>query len=324
MKTTARLWAMLGALAVAGGLAGQVHAQRYDERERDRGGWDRGERPSDRGGWDRRGYDGRQGEQDWVLLGEQEVGFRVDRDVIEINHGEEWHRTRSFRTLQFRSAGNDIHMISIRLVYINGYAEDLRVDQVIHEGDALPLSLRGERKYLRRIEMTYRSRPDYRGRAVVQVWGSSRRFGGSPQPSPPPGAAFIPGAPGGSPRDDHRESRRPSWIELGCHQVALIGRDQDTIPVGHQEGRFKAIRLSVRGADVEVRELRVIYADGEPDDLAVRALIRAGEYTRPLDLQGWERAIDRVEMTFRTRLDPLDIVIKQRISAATVCVEGLQ
>jgi hypothetical protein len=71
----------------------------------------------------------------------------------------------------------------------------------------------------------------------------------------------------------------------------------------------------VRGADVEVLDLRVIYANGEPDDIPVRHLIRQGERTRPLDLRGRERAIDRVDMTYRT--------IPNFKGLATVCVEAL-
>jgi hypothetical protein len=48
----------------------------------------------------------------------------------------------------------------------------------------------------------------------------------------------------------------------------------------------------------------------------VRAIIRQGERTGPLDLRGWGRAIDRVEMTYLT--------IPNFKGQATVCVEGLQ
>jgi hypothetical protein len=267
--------ALACALALAGVLAGEAAAQR-----RDRG--------------------------DWVLLGEQRVGFRVDRDVIRINQPEDWFRTRAFRMLQFLAEGNDVHMMSIRLVYLNGYGEDFRVDRLIRQGETLPLDLRGDRSYLRQIEMVYRSRPDFRGEAMIRVYGEPARRGPpGPPPGPPPSAG----------RD---------WVELGCQEVALFGKDRDAIHVGRREGRFSAIRLHVRGADVEMRDLKVIYANGEPDDIPVRHLIRAGERTRPLDLRGRERAIARVEMVYKTALNPADIVIKQRVRTARVCVEGLQ
>jgi len=281
--------ALAGALVLLGAVTSDVAAQRRDRDDDRRGGRDRA---------------------DWVLLGEQTVGFRVDRDVIRIGQSEDWYRDRRFRALHFKAQGNDIHMMSIRLVYMNGFGEDFRVDRLIRQGEDLPIDLRGERSYLRQIEMVYRARPDFRGQAMIQVFGEPSRRGGPP-PMPPPGPP-----PGPSAGRD--------WIELGCQQVSLFGKDRDAIRVGRREGRFKAIRLHVRGADVEMLDLRVIYSNGEPDDIRVRNHIRAGDRTRPLDLKGWERAIDRVEMTYRTALNPVDIVTKQRIGTANVCVEGLQ
>jgi hypothetical protein len=243
--------------------------------------------------------------RDWVPLGQQSVGFRVDRDVINIGQPEEWYRSRSFRALHFLAERNDVHMMSVKLVYLNGFAEEFRIDRLIRQGTEMPIDLRGERSYLKQIEMVYRSRPDFRGEAVIKVFGEPvRRFGGPAGPPPPPD--------------------RADWTELGCQQVNLFGKDRDVIRIGRRDGRFKAIRLFVRGADVEMLDLKVIYAGGQPDDIPVKNLIRAGERTRPLDLQGRERAIDRVEMVYRTVINPAGIIGGQGVRTATVCVEGLQ
>ena len=68
---------------------------------------------------------------------------------------------------------------------------------------------------------------------------------------PPPDPARVPAA---------------NWVELGCQQVSLFGKDRDSVRVGRREGRFKAIRLHARGADVEMLDLKVIYTNGQPDD----------------------------------------------------------
>jgi hypothetical protein len=112
------------------------------------------------------------------------------------------------------------------------------------------------------------------------------------------------------------QAQRGDWVELGCKQVSFLGVDRDTIHVGRREGRFKAIRLLARGNDVEMLDLRVVYANGAPDDVPVRALIRQGTRTRPLDLRGWERSIRQIDMVYAKRLNFRGI--------ATVCVEGLQ
>lgn len=279
MRLRQTMMALAGALALAGAVAPQAEAQGHrfgDQHFRNR---------------------------EWVLLGQQDVGFRVDRDIINIGHGADWYRDRNFRALHFVAHGNDIFMISLRLIYLNGFSEEIRVNQQIRPGQDLPVGLRGERSFLRQVEMVYRARPNYQGRATVAVYGEPA---GRPVPPPPP-----PGRPG-------------AWVELGCQNVSLFGKDRDVIPVGRREGRFKSVRLFVRGADVEIKDIKVVYSNGEPDDVLVRTKIRAGERTRPLDLKGWQRSIDRVEMVYKTAFNPVDIVAKQRISTASVCVEGLQ
>jgi hypothetical protein len=255
-----------------------------------------------RGDRDRDGDRG--GRAEWVLLGEKAVGFRADRDAVVVNHPADWYRDRAFRRLHLIAERSDIHLMSVRLVYMNGYSEDFQVDRLIREGQDQPLDLRGDRKFLQRIEMVYRSRPSFEGRAVMKVYGVPARFGGQGPVLPPIGAG--PG-PGGGGRD---------WEELGCKGVNLFGVDRDSIRVGRREGRFKAIRVHVRGADVNMLDLRVIYTNGAPDDIPVRAVIRQGDRTRPLDLRGRERSIDRVEMVYRT--------IPNFKGLATVCIEGLQ
>jgi hypothetical protein len=111
------------------------------------------------------------------------------------------------------------------------------------------------------------------------------------------------------------QRRDGKWVELGCQQVSFIGKDRDTIKVGRSEGRFKAIKLAARGNDVEMLDLKVIYANGEPDDIPVRSLIRAGRETGALDLKGRDRAIDRIDMVYRSR--------PNFRGQATVCAEGL-
>src|SRR5688572_15400662 len=102
---------------------------------------------------------------------------------------------------------------------------------------------------------------------------------------------------------------------LDASRVSFIGKDRDSIRVGRSEGRFKAIRLEARNNDVEVLDLKVVYSNGAPDDIQVRSNIRAGSRTRPLDLKGRERAIQRIELVYRSRPSFKGL--------ATVCAEGL-
>jgi hypothetical protein len=105
------------------------------------------------------------------------------------------------------------------------------------------------------------------------------------------------------------------WVDLGCREVDLFGADRDTLKVGRREGKFKAIRLEAKGNDVEMLDLKVVYVNGEPDDIQVRSMIKQGTRTRPLDLRGRERAIQQIDMVYRK---PLNFRGKARI-----CVEAL-
>jgi hypothetical protein len=278
------LSALAAALVLMGTLAADAIAQR-----RDRDG-DRRDRAGDR--------------SEWVLLGERRVSFKAERDVIDLKQAEDWWRDRGFKRLHLIAERSDIHLMSLRLVYMNGFSEDFNVDRLIREGQDQPIDLRGERKYLQRIEFTYRSRRSFEGRAVMKVYGvPARRFGPGPGVLPPIGQGPGPG--GG--RD---------WVELGCKRVSLFGVDRDTIEVGRREGRFKAIRLHVRGADIQLLDLTVIYAKGSADTLPIRSTLREGDRTRALDLKGWERSIDRIEMSY--------VTIPNFKGQARVCAEGLQ
>ena len=104
-----------------------------------------------------------------------------------------------------------------------------------------------------------------------------------------------------------------AWEQLGCRKVGFLV-DKDVIHVGRSEGKFRSIRLQVSGNKVHMMDLKVIYANGAPDDIPVREEIRAGGQTRALDLKGERRAIKDIEMVYRSQ--------PNFKGEATVCVEG--
>jgi hypothetical protein len=111
-----------------------------------------------------------------------------------------------------------------------------------------------------------------------------------------------------------RDRGHDNWEQLGCQSVGFLV-DHDSVRVGRKDGRFKAIRLEVSGNTVYMNDLKVIYANGQPDDIPVRAEIKAGGQTRPMDLKGRDRAIKEINMTYRSK--------PSFKGAAKVCVYGL-
>jgi len=170
------------------------------------------------------------GLDNWELLGEKSVGLGVDRDSIVVNQSEEWFRNRAFRTLRFAAERNDVHLISIRVTYMNGYSEEIRVDQVIRRDGELSVDLRGERSFLRQIDMRYRSNLGLSiggggirlEQAVIRVYGErvERR------PGPPPGLVS----------NDRYGDR--GLVPLG-EKIVGFRVDRDVIVVGQSEDWFR-------------------------------------------------------------------------------------
>ncbi len=245
---------------------------------------------------DRRGGGG---DRDWVELGCQKVSFRAERDTIRVGRSE-----GRFTAIRLFARGGDVEMLDLKVIYAGGQPDDINVRHVLERGERTrPLDLRGRDRAISSIELAYRAVPNRRDREPTVCVEGRVAHAAMPAPAPGPSAG--------------------NWVELGCQQVSLFGKDRNSIRVGRREGRFKAIRLHVRGADVEMLDLKVIYANGQPDDIPVKHLIRAGDRTRPLDLRGRERAIERVDMVYRTALNPGNILKQQGIGMANVCVEGL-
>jgi hypothetical protein len=220
---------------------------------------------------------------EWELLGQQTVGFGVDRDVIRVGR-----REGRFEKILLAVKDNDVEILDLKVFFNRGTPQDVRVREFIRAGARTrPLDLQGGDRLIDRIELVYRSRPGFRGRAVVEVYGLK----------------------GGGDRDHAR------WEELGCQKVGF-GADRDVIRVGRSEGRFSAIRLRVDRSDVLLLSLKVVYEHGPPDDFEVGTRIRAGEETRPLDLRGERRAIRQIELVYSS--------IPSFKGSPTLCADGRQ
>ena len=282
----------------------------------------------------------------WELLGEKKVGLWLDRDIIKLDQDDDWYKERRYRSIRFDVQDNDIYLNRVRLIYFNEYDEDLRVDRLIRDGDQYLLRLDGERGFVRRIELSYRSRLNFDGRATVKIYGEAAdrdrervavREGGDDRNRD---RAIVRDSVEDlrdrdrstvRDRDDSRDrdravarrdaddgdedDRDQRWVELGCRRVSLASRDRDTIDVGKREGWYRAIRLRAEGNDVEILRVEVVYGNGAPDELDVRRVIRDGRRSGAIDLKGSEKTIDQIQLVYR-RLD-------EERGQTRICADGL-
>jgi hypothetical protein len=272
--------APLAALLVVKGLLGSAAAQ-------GRGDWDRGARDWGARGRDRdRDRDGdhgqRNGEQsEWVLLGTTRVGgVGIDRDVIEVGR-----RDGRFARIGLQAADAPVFVLGVTVVFGDDAVQQIDLRQKLNPGERTqPLDLQGRARPIKRIEIAARAGHDFHRRGTLGVYAEQVR-------------------------------ERENWELLG-QQTVGFGIDRDVIRVGRREDRFEKIALEVSGNDIELLDVRVNYRHGPPQDISVREFIRAGGRTRPLDLIGGDRTIDRIELVYRSRPGSR--------GQATVAVYGLQ
>lgn len=78
--------------------------------------------------------------------------------------------------------------------------------------------------------------------------------------------------------------------------------ERQVIDVGRREGRFGRIGISVLDNDADVLDLKIVYGNGETEDVRVRENFRAGSRSRPIDIGGGrDRFIRQIEVTYKAR-----------------------
>jgi hypothetical protein len=90
----------------------------------------------------------------------------------------------------------------------------------------------------------------------------------------------------------------PDWVLLGEQQVGFE-TETDRIVVGGKEGRFKEIRLMVKGAPVTIEKVTVTFGNKKQFSPSLKHDLKDGELTKPIDLPGDARGIRNVEFVYR-------------------------
>jgi len=160
---------------------------------------------------------------EWVRLGDRNVGFINDHDVIHVGRQD-----GKFKRLKLIVRRNDLKLNSIKVFYANGEVEDVVFDRLVRDGGEAVIDLPHgwhDGRFIRDVELHYHSRPDFRGEALAELWGQEE------------GIAVTPVVYG------------HEWVRLGDRRVGFIS-DRDVIHVGRQDGKFTRLKLLVRGNDI--------------------------------------------------------------------------
>jgi hypothetical protein len=213
-----------------------------------------------------------------VLFGTQTVGFGVDRDVVRV--GAE---VGKFDKIRLRVLDNDIFIRSMKVVYANGESEEVAYNADVKKDSRTRwIALKGDR-FIKEIQLIYNSRPNFKGRAYVEVYGEYAEGWLGPQ--------------------GEGKKYNQGFVLLGGQTAGFTIDRNDKIVIGKNEGGFRKIRVNVRDEAVTLFEVRVVYGNGEVDIIpANRTRVDAGGTYGPIDLKGGSRIISEIRPTYRTRI----------------------
>lgn len=240
-------------------------------------------------------------EGEWVKIGTHKVDVTKDRDTIDLSKS-----SGKFRALRLNSKDGDITLSRVQVLYGNGavHNEDRKI--VLNEGERTkPINPASEDRFVDQVNLTV---VPSKGSAVVDVYGLQTREGAkakhasadkakpsdkavSDVATTPTKAAPVAAVPG-------------TVTEFGDvlfgSQYVGFGVDRDVIRVGAEIGKFDKIRLRVLDNDIHIKDLKVVYANGESDDLVVNADIKQNSRTQWFGLKG-DRFVKEVQLVYRSK-----------------------
>jgi hypothetical protein len=223
--------------------------------------------PAVRHSWDTRG---------WTLLGQRQVNGRFDHDRIEVGRYE-----GKYSKLTMAVEDSDLELLDFRIEFDDRTEYHPKLAYFFREGQRTRVvDLPPAEHVIRFIDLKYKNTRGG-GPASVEVWGF-RNDGPPPPPAPPPAPAWDP----------------KGWTLLGERTVDG-NYDHDRIDVGRYEGKFTRLTIVVENSDLELIDLSIKFAHGEPWHPEVSHFFREGQRTRAIDFPGDERTIKHIDFKYR-------------------------
>ena len=194
--------------------------------------------------------------------GSDSIRLRLDREDGRIGQ------------LKLRSVDGRLFVRSIDLTLGNGARQSADINQRLEEGQETGvIDLQGFYRQVREITINTRERRR----------GGGARLAILAKEAPP--LTDIP----------------RNWMQFGSASVGLAV-DRDIIRVGRAEGRFKTIALRVTKNDILLREVKVVYENGQADSQQMWLYLPANSRTMPIPLKG-DRFIREIQMVYQSRPD---------------------
>ena len=244
--------------------------------------------------------------QDLNLLGSKNVALSGSTDTIDLTKSK-----GQVQAIRLYAKRRGIEITNVQVVYSDGTIHNERRNINLLDGERTrPIDPRKSGKFVDRVVITYTPQPGAVVPAQIDVFGEQTRAQARAT-RPVTAAAATPAAPASGQLPARPTSSEPTKanpgqqtdnvgeVLFGTQQVGF-GVDRDIIRVGAEIGKFDKIALRVLDNDIFINSLKVVYANGETEDLAVNADIKKNTRTRWLALKG-DRFIKEIQLLYRTR-----------------------
>lgn len=248
-----------------------------------------------------------QGNESLLTLASKDINFAKETECVDLGGAK-----GAYNGIRVRAKKGDIAITRVSVRYSDGsiHNEDRVID--MKQGErSRPINATGD-KFIDHINVTMKPR---RGTAVLEVLGMQSPAAAAKKrlPLDKPvacGAAGAAPVAGGQQIVAKPTEQSPTLSTPGKQlaggevlfgtQFVGFGVDRDVIRVGADIGKFDRIRLRVLDNDIFINDLKVIYANGDPDTLAVNQEIKKNSRTNWLNLKG-DRFIKEIQMSYRSR-----------------------
>ena len=265
-----------------------------------------------------------------VIISEQDVDLSVDRFTVDVSSAK-----GGYKGIRVRSARGHIDVSKVQVVYNDGsvHNEDRRINMFQGERSR-PINPTADSYFVDQVTVEQvpsggRGRLQIlgiqsgEGREMIRTTrgGGASVSGGAAGAGASSGAGYVPpprgttapnvtdrtvsGAVPVRPTVDQPSTAAPGStteggdVLFGAQYVGFVN-DRDVIRVGNEVGKFDRIRLRVLENDIHINELKVVYANGETDTLAINADIPKNSRTNWIDLKG-DRFIKEIQMIYHSK-----------------------
>lgn len=245
-----------------------------------------------------------QAQDTWVLMGTKDISHSKSTESIDLAAAK-----GNFKAVRLIAKRRNIELENVEVVYSSGPTHNERRPINLLEGERTrPIDQQTDGRFIDRINLTYRANPNEASPTVLEVYGLQSTAGAraarsgeakaaAAAPSPATGnisataTTSVPARPG--------VVTDTGEVLFGAQSVGFAV-DRDVIRVGAEVGKFKRIRLRILDNEIFINSIKVVFANGEAQEVAYNADAKKDTRTNWFDLKG-DRFIREIQLVYRAK-----------------------